>query len=142
MEIRNFKKNAMRDALDNTKGNHRRRIIQQEELNIDDILIAEDKSALKGAILSALNDMEHEYETAYIKAALLRTNHLAPNVSFATFLRAINQFSSREYKYDPAQRVDSFITINHKEFSVSGCSKWQRARRVISGLVEGFEKIE
>lgn len=97
---------------------------------------------MKGAILSALNDMEHEYETAYIKAALLRTNHLAPNVSFATFLRAVNHFSGREYKYDPAQRVDSFITINHKEFSVSGCSKWQRARRVISGLVEGFEKIE
>ena len=132
----------MRDALANTKGNHRRRIIQQEELNIDDILIAEDKSALKGAILSALYDMEHEYETAYIKAALLRTNHLAPNVSFATFLRAINQFSSREYKYDPAQRVDSFITINHKKFAVSSSSKWQRARRVISGLVEGFEKIE
>ena len=133
---------TIKNALANTKGKHGRRTILQEELSIDDILIAQDKSALKGAILSALNNMEHEYETAYIKAALLRTNHLAPNVSFATFLRAINQFSSLEYKYDPAQRVDSFITINHKEFSVSGCSKWQRARRVISWLVEGFEKIE
>lgn len=133
---------TIKNALTNTKGKHGRRIIQQEELSIDDILIAEDKSALKGAILSALNDMEHEYETAYIKAALLRTNHLAPNVSFATFLRAVNHFSGREYKYDPAQRVDSFITINHKEFVVSSSSKWQRARRVISGLVEGFEKIE
>lgn len=133
---------TIKNALANTKGKHGRRIILQEELSIDDILIAEDKSALKGAILSALNDMEHEYETAYIKAALLRTNHLAPNVSFATFLRAVNHFSGREYKYDPAQRVDSFITINHKEFVVSSSSKWQRARRVISGLVEGFEKIE
>lgn len=133
---------TIKNALANTKGKHGRRIIQQEELSIDDILIAEDKSALKGAILSALNDMEHEYETAYIKAALLRANHLAPNVSFATFLRAVNHFSGREYKYDPAQRVDSFITINHKEFVVSSSSKWQRARRVISGLVEGFEKIE
>ena len=133
---------TIKNALANTKGKHGRRIIQQEELSIDDILIAEDKSALKGAILSALNDMEHEYETAYIKAALLRTNHLAPNVSFATFLRAVNHFSGREYKYDPAQRVDSFITINHKKFAVSSSSKWQRARRVISGLVEGFEKIE
>lgn len=133
---------TIKNALANTKGKHGRRIIQQKELSIDDILIAEDKSALKGAILSALNDMEHEYETAYIKAALLRTNHLAPNVSFATFLRAVNHFSGREYKYDPAQRVDSFITINHKEFVVSSSSKWQRARRVISGLVEGFEKIE
>lgn len=133
---------TIKNALANTKGKHGRRIIQQEELSIDDILIAEDKSALKGAILSALNDMEHEYETAYIKAALLHTNHLAPNVSFATFLRAVNHFSGREYKYDPAQRVDSFITINHKEFVVSSSSKWQRARRIVSGLVERFEKIE
>ena len=133
---------TIKNALANTKGKHGRRTILQEELSIDNILIAQDKSALKGAILSALNNMEHEYETAYIKAALLRTNHLAPNVSFATFLRAINQTYGREYKYDPAQRVDSFITINHKEFSVSGCSKWQRARRIISGLVETFEKIE
>ena len=133
---------TIKNALANTKGKHGRRIIQQEELSIDDILIAEDKSALKGAILSALYDMEHEYETAYIKAALLRTNHLAPNVSFATFLRAVNHFSGREYKYDPAQRVDSFITINHKEFVVSSSSKWQRARRIVSGLVERFEKIE
>ena len=133
---------TIKNALANTKGKHGRRTILQEELSIDNILIAQDKSALKGAILSALNNMEHEYETAYIKAALLRTNHLAPNVSFATFLRAINQTYGREYKYDPAQRVDSFITINHKEFSVSGCSKWQRARRIISGLVERFEKIE
>ena len=133
---------TIKNALDNTKGKHGRRIIQQEELSIDDILIAENKTALKETILVALNNMEHEYEAAYIKAALLRTNHLDSKISFATFLRAVNHFSGREYKYDPAQRVDSFITINHKEFSVSGCSKWQRARRVISGLVEGFEKIE
>ena len=127
---------TIKNALANTKGKHGRRTVQQEEHSLDDILIAEDKLALKEAILTALNSMEHEYETAYIKAALLRTNHLSPNVSFATFLRAINQFCGYEYKYDPAQRVDSFITINHKEFAVSGSSKWQRARRIISGLVE------
>ena len=138
MELRQTIKNA----LSNTKGKHGRRTILQEELSIDDILIAEDKSALKEAILSALNSMEHEYETAYIKAALLRTNHLDSSISFATFLRATNQFSGRKYKYDPAQRVDSFITINHKEFDVSSSSKWQRARRVISGLTKSFEDIE
>lgn len=131
---------TIKNALNNTKGKHGRRTIQQEELSIDDILIAEDKSALKGAILSALNDMEHEYETAYIKVALLRTNHLDSKTSFATFLRAVNHFSGREYKYDPGQRVDSFITINHKEFSVSSSSKWQRARRIISGLIEKFRR--
>lgn len=142
-EIENTElRQTIKNALANTKGKHGRRTILQEELSIDDILIAEDKSALKEAILSALNSMEHEYETAYIKAALLRTNHLDSSISFATFLRAINQFSGREYKYDPAQRVDSFITVNHKEFAVSSSSKWQRARRIISGLVKSFEKIE
>ena len=133
---------TIKNALANTKGKHGRRTILQEELSIDDILTAENKTALKETILVALNNMEHEYETAYIKAALLRTNHLDSKTSFATFLRAVNHFSGREYKYDPAQRVDSFITINHKKFAVSSSSKWQRARRVISGLVEGFEKIE
>lgn len=142
-EIENMElRQTIKNALANTKGKHGRRTILQEEQNIDDILIAEDKPTLKEAILSALNDMEYEYETAYIKAALLRTNHLDSSISFATFLRTINQFSGREYKYDPAQRVDSFITINHKEFAVSSSSKWQRARRIISGFVERFEKIE
>lgn len=141
-EIENMElRQTIKNALANTKGKHGRRTILQEEQSIDDILIAEDKSALKEAILSALNNMEHEYETAYIKAALLRTNHLDSSISFATFLRAINQFSGREYKYDPAQRVDSFITINHKEFDVSSSSKWQRARRVISGYIEMFEEV-
>lgn len=132
---------TIKNALANTKGKHGRRTVQQEEHSLDDILIAEDKLAFKEAILTALNSMEHEYETAYIKAALLRTNHLSPNVSFATFLRAINQFCGHKYKYDLAQREDSFITINHKEFAVSGSSKWQRARRIISGLVETFGVI-
>ena len=133
---------TIKNALANTKGKHGRRTILQEELYIDDILIAENKTALKETILVALNNMEHEYETAYIKAALLRTNHLDSKTSFATFLRAVNHFSGREYKYDPAQRVDSFITINHKKFAVSSSSKWQRARRIVSGFVERFEKIE
>lgn len=131
---------TIKNALDNTKGKHGRRTILQEELSIDDILIAENKTALKETILVALNNMEHEYETAYIKAALLRTNHLDSKTSFATFLRAVNHFSGREYKYDPAQRVDSFITINHKKFAVSSSSKWQRARRIISGLIEKFRR--
>lgn len=133
---------TIKNALANTKGKHGRRTILQEELCIDDILIAENKTALKETILVALNNMEHEYETAYIKAALLRTNHLDSKTSFATFLRAVNHFSGREYKYDPAQRVDSFITINHKKFAVSSSSKWQRARRIVSGFVERYEKIE
>ena len=132
-------KQILKDTLDNTKGKHGRRTVLQEELNIDDILIADDKQALKEAILTALNDMEHEYETAYIKAALIRSHHLAPHISFSVFLRAICTFSGREYKYDPAQRVDTFIYREEKKFLTSKCSKWQRGRRIVSYLTEIFE---
>lgn len=135
-------KQVMKNTLDNTKGKHGRRTVLQEEQSIDDILIGDDKEALKEAILTALNDMEHEYETAYIKAALIRSNHLAPHISFSVFLRAICVFSGREYKYDPAQRIDSFIYHDEKEFQSSKSSKWQRGRRIVSYLTDIFDTIK
>lgn len=89
MELRQTIKNA----LDNTKRKHGRRTIPQEAISV------------------VLNNIGHGYEAAYIKAALLRANHLDSSISFSTFMRAMNRFSGREYKYDPAQRVDSFITV-------------------------------
>ena len=135
-------KQAMKNTLGNTKGKHGRRTVQQEEQGIDDILIADDKKALKAAILAALNNMEHEYETAYIKAALIRSHHLEPHVSFSLFLRAICTFSGREYKYDPAQRVDTIIYHDEKEFMTSKSSKWQRGRRIVSYLTEVFRATQ
>ena len=131
-------KQILKNTLDNTKGKHGRRTILQEELNIDDILIVDDKQAFKATILTALDDMEHEYETAYIKAALIRSHHLDPHISFSVFLRAISAFSGREYKYDPAQRVDTFIYHEEKEFMTSKNSKWQRGRRIVSYLTSVF----
>ena len=132
-------KQSMNNTLGNTKGKHGRRTFMQEEQGIDDILITDDKQALKEAILTALDDMEHEYETAYIKAALIRSHHLEPHISFSVFLRAICTFSGREYKYDPAQRVDTFIYREEKKFMTSKSSKWQRGRRIISYLTEIFQ---
>lgn len=134
-------KQAMKNTLGNTKGKHGRRTFQQEEQSIDDILIAEDKETLKTAILTSLNDMEHEYETAYIKAALIRSHHLDPHISFSVFLRAICIFSGKEYKYDPAQRVDTVIYREEKKFMTSKSSKWQRGRRIVDYLTEVFESI-
>lgn len=131
-------KQIMKNTLDNTKGKYGRRTILQEELSIDDILIADDKQALKEAILEALNDMEHEYETAYVKAALIHSHHLEPHISFSVFLRAICTFSGKEYKYDPAQRVDTFIYREEKKFMTSKSSKWQRGRRIVSYLTSVF----
>ena len=85
--------------------------------------------------------MEHEYETAYIKAALIRSRHLDPDTPFSVFLRAINAFSGKEYKYDPAQRVDSFIVYEKKLFQTSRNSKWQRGRRIVEHLTEIFVKV-
>jgi len=110
----------------------------QEEQSIDDILIADDKEALKTAILTALDDMEHEYETAYIKAALIRSHHLEPHIFFSVFLCAISTFSDREYKHDAAQRVDTFIYHEEKKFLTSKSSKWQRRRRIVSYLTSVF----
>ena len=135
-------KQAMKNTLGNTKGKHGRRTFQQEEQSIDDILIADDKQALKEAILMALNDMEHEYETAYIKAALIRSHHLEPHISFSLFIRAICTFSGREYKYDPAQRVDTVIYHDEKKFMTSKSSKWQRGRRIVSYLTEVFRATQ
>ena len=89
----------------------------------------------------ALNDMEHEYETAYIKAELIRSHHLEPHTSFSLFLRAICTFFGREYKYDPAQRVDTVIYREEKKFMTSKNSKWQRGRRIVDYLTEVFESI-
>ena len=135
-------KQILKNTLNNTKGKHGRRTILQEELSIDDILIADDKQALKEAIMAALNDMEHEYETAYIKAALIRSHHLDPHISFSVFLRAICTFSGREYKYDPAQRVDTVIYREEKKFLTSKSSKWQRGRRIVSYLTDIFDTIQ
>lgn len=131
-------KQILKDSLGNTKGKHGCRTVLQEELNIDDILIADDKQALKEALLTALNDMEYEYETAYIKAALIRSHHLDPHISFSEFLRAICTFSGKEYKYDPAQRVDTVIYREEKKFLTSKSSKWQRGRRIVSYLASVF----
>lgn len=106
----------VKTTIDNTHGKHGRGTFLQEEQCLDDILIADDKNALKEAIMAALNDMEYDYETAYIKAALIRYAHLAPHFSFSVFLRALCTFSGREYKYDTVQRVDSFIYHEQKSF--------------------------
>ena len=45
-------------------------------------------------------------------------------------------------KYDPAQRVDSFIYHNEKEFQTSKSSKWQRGRRIVSYLTDIFDTIQ
>ena len=135
-------KQAIKTTLASTKGKHGRRTILQEEMSLDEILISDDKQALKETIRTALNEMEHEYETAYIKAALIRSYHLAPHASFSVFLRAISDFTGREYKYDPAQRVDSFIYHNEKEFQTSKSSKWQRGRSIVSYLTDIFDTIQ
>ena len=135
-------KQAIKTTLASTKGKHGRRTILQEEMSLDEILISDDKQTLKETIRTALNEMEHEYETAYIKAALIRSHHLDPHISFSVFLRAICSFSGREYKYDPAQRVDTFIYREEKKFMTFSSSKWQRGRRIVSYLTDIFDTIQ
>ena len=53
----------------------------------------------------------------------------------------ISAFSDREYKYDPAQRVDTVLYREEKKFMTSKNSKWQRGRRIVSYPVEIFDAI-
>lgn len=53
-------------------------------------------------------------------------------------LKTINAFSGKEYIYDPAQRVDSFIVYEKKQFQTSKSSKWQRGRRIVKYLTDMF----
>ena len=64
--------------------------------------------------------------------------NLDPHISFSVFLRAICTFSGREYKYDPAQKVATFIYREDKKFMTSRSSKWQRGRRIVSYLTSVF----
>ena len=85
--------------------------------------------------------MEHDYEITYVKTAFIRSNHLDPDIPVAVFLRAICKFANKEYKYDPAQRVNSFILYEKKKFEASKSSKWQRGRRIVSYLTKIFDAI-
>jgi len=85
--------------------------------------------------------MEHEYNTVYIKVALIRSRHLDPDIVFVVFLLAICDFSGKKYKYNPAQGVDSFILYEKKQFDASKSSKWQRGRRIVSYLTEVFRAM-
>lgn len=92
--------------------------------------------------MAALNDMEHEYETAYIKAALIRSGHMDKDMGFEPFLRAVNSFSGKEYKKDPAQRINAEIVYDFREkFEMSKTSKYQRGRRIILYLSDKFYSI-
>lgn len=125
-----------------TPGRHGRHRIQQETLSLDDILIAKDKPALKETIMVALNDMEHEYETAYIKVALIHSGHMDKDMGFEPFLRAVNSFSGKEYKKDPVQRLNSEIVYDFREkLENPKTSKYQRGRRIILYLSDRFNSI-
>lgn len=54
---------------------------------------------------------------------ILIADHLDKHISFSIFLRAICGFAGKEYKYDPAQRVDTFIYQEEKNFYTSKNSK-------------------
>ena len=57
-------------------------------------------------------------------------------------LSAICTFSGREYKYDPAQRVDTVIYHDEKKSMTSKSSKWQRGRRIVSYQTEVFRATQ
>ena len=52
----------------------------------------------------------------------------------------VMEATSREY--DPAQRTDSFIVYEKKQFYTSKSSKWQRGRRIVEYLTNIFDAVQ
>ena len=87
-------------------------------------------------------DDEHIYVPSVTAQEFWETLPSFVHISFSLFLRAICTFSGREYKYDPAQRVDTVIYHDEKKFMTSKSSKWQRGRRIVSYLTEVFRTTQ
>lgn len=115
--------------LKQTKGKHGRPRLIQEQHDIDDYIIG-DKSAIKELILEFLSTMERDYDLAFLKEALLRSDHLT-DVKFAPFYHAICTFAQKDYEYDRAQRMNSLIEYNQKKFDASRKPTVLRGKRII-----------
>ena len=132
-----FKKNENKDlrrevmaTIEETAGKHGRPHLQQERHDIDDHLIG-DKSAVKQEISNILANMEHDYELAFLKEALIQSNHLDDDISFSKFHHAICTFAEKDYKYDRAQRMDTTINFRSQEFETSKKPRLMRGRRLV-----------
>ena len=127
-------------TIKETKGKHGRPLIQRETFEIDNYLIG-DKIALKKEIKKMLEEMKSDYYLAYLKKALIESEHLDKSIKFPIFFHAICQFADKDYEYDRAQRLDTMIEFNKEEFEKSEKPKIKTGREVIERWTKRLEAI-
>lgn len=144
-DFKNFEDPELRrevmQTIEETPGRKGRPHLEQEEFCIDDYLIANDKEALKKQIQTALGEMQHDYDLAFIREALRRSHHLT-DVSYPLFHHAICALADREYKYDQAQRMASLIEFRAAAFEASRDPRNLRGKRLIGQWRGMFAEVE
>ncbi|MBQ8713743.1 MAG: hypothetical protein IJ552_00890 [Prevotella sp.] len=121
--------------LSKSEGNRGRKV----EIKCIDSLLIGNKSALKAQILCFIKENPEAICLAYLLKALIRAEAIKESVSYASFHRAIEQFTGRKYGIDSPQRRFGEI----KDFGFHGVQKgsWAKAKEIIFRWSLIFEAV-
>lgn len=126
-------------TMEETAGKPGRPRLQRETHDIENYLLG-DKPAVKQEISSILAEMEYDYDLAFLKEALIQSNHLE-DIPFSTFYHAICELTEKDYKYDRAQRMDTQIKFYSDEFKTSKKPRMMRGRKLVRYWTKRFSSI-
>lgn len=121
--------------LSKSEGNRGRKV----EIKCIDSLLIGNKPALKTQILCFIKENPGAICLAYLLKALIRAEAINESVSYATFHRAIEQFTGRKFGIDSPQRRFGEI----KDFGFHGVQKgsWAKAKEIIFRWSHIFEAV-
>ena len=121
--------------LSKSNGNRGRKV----EIKCIDSLLIGNKSALKEQILHFIKENPGAICLAYLLKALIRADAIKQSVSYATFHRAIEQFTGRKFGIDSPQRRYGEM----KDFGFHGVQKgsWAKAKEIIFRWSRIFEAV-
>ena len=121
--------------LSKSEGNRGRKV----EIKCIDSLLIGNKSALKAQILCFIKENPEAICLAYMLKALIRADAIKESVSYATFHRAIEQFTGRKFGIDTPQKRFGEM----KDFGFHGAQKgsWAKAKEIIFRWSNIFEAV-
>ena len=121
--------------LSKSEGNRGRKV----EIKCIDSLLIGNKSALKAQILCFIKENPGAICLAYMLKALIRADAIKESVSYATFHRAIEQFTGRKFGIDTPQKRFGEM----KDFGFHGAQKgsWAKAKEIIFRWSHIFEAV-
>lgn len=121
--------------LNKSEGNRGRKV----EIKCIDSLLIGNKPALKAQILCFIKENPGAICLAYLLKALIRADAIKESVSYATFHRAIEQFTGRKFGIDTPQKRFGEM----KDFGFHGAQKgsWAKAKEIIFRWSHIFEAV-